>query len=43
MQVVLDGIGMSALGFGTADILFELFEGSLDFPSGTVVFDDLLN
>ena len=43
VQMVLDGIGMSGLRFGTTDVSFELFECSLDLPPGTIVFDYLLD
>jgi len=43
MQMVHDGIGMSGLCLGAADISFKFFECSLDLPPGAIVFDDLLN
>lgn len=43
VKMVHDSFRVTGLGLGAADVLFEVFEGSLDLPPGPVVFDDLLN
>ena len=43
VQMVCDGIRMSGLCMGTADIAFEFLECGLDFPPGPIKLDDLLN
>ena len=41
--MVDNGIRVSGLRLGAADIAFELFEGRLDLPPGAIVLDDLHN
>lgn len=42
-QMVSNGHCISGLGFGAADIPLQLFETSLNLPTGTVVLDNFLN
>ncbi len=41
MEVVGDCVGGTVLAAGAPDFLFDFFEARLDFPAGTIVFDDL--
>lgn len=43
IQVVGDRHRISGLGLGTTKFLLQLFETSLDFPSGPIYLDDLGN
>ncbi len=43
MKVIYNGLRISALGFGTADLLFEFLETGFNLPTGAIVLNDLLD
>jgi len=43
VEVIDDSMGIAGLAFAAANVLLDFLETRLDFPSGTIVLDDLLN
>ena len=43
VDVIHDGIGIAGLAFTAADVLFDLFVSGFDFPSCTILLDDLFS
>ena len=41
VNVIYDGMGIAGLALTAADVLFNLLEAGFDFPSCTIVLDDL--
>jgi hypothetical protein len=42
-DVIHDSMGIAGLAFTAPDVLFDLFEAGFNFPSRTIILDDLVS